>query len=122
MDDMLFKGVTGKFRLIPNFAFAVGNNGKIVGLRTGKEKKPHINPKSGLAQVMLHYDGKYKMCYVHRLVAEAWLPNPNNYPYITHINGINSDNRVENLKWISVDEWKENKSKELKAIRNGKGK
>lgn len=45
---------------------------------------------------------KGNMRYVHRLVAKAFIPNPNNYPHIDHINTDKSDNRVENLRWTDA--------------------
>ena len=42
-----------------------------------------------------------KNYYLHRVVALAFIPNPNNYPEIDHINGIRDDNRAENLRWVN---------------------
>lgn len=55
----------------------------------------------GYVSIHLNKDGKGKTKLVHRIVAEAFLPNPNNLEMINHKNEDRSDNRVENLEWCS---------------------
>lgn len=55
----------------------------------------------GYKQVMLSQNGIRYYRQIHRLVAEAFIPNPNNYPIINHKNEIRDDNRVENLEWCT---------------------
>lgn len=51
--------------------------------------------------VQLFKNGKGKRCTVHRLVAEAFIPNPDNLREVDHINSIRNDNHIENLRWVS---------------------
>ena len=62
----------------------------------GIEKK-QSNHSAGYKIVTIENKTKY----VHRLVAEKYIPNPDNKPCINHINGIKSDNRIENLEWVT---------------------
>ena len=54
--------------------------------------------------VQLFKNGKGKRCKVHRLVAEAFIPNPSNAREVDHINTMRNDNRVENLRWVTHKE------------------
>ena len=53
---------------------------------------------------------------IHRLIALQWIPNPNNLPYIDHINNCRTDNRIENLFWCSHEENQNN----LSGTKNGR--
>ena len=54
--------------------------------------------------VSLFIRGKQKRMRVHRLVAETFIENPENKPYVNHINGKRDDNNVENLEWVTPSE------------------
>ena len=59
---------------------------------------------TGYLRVGLVKDKKSKSIFVHRLVAQEFIPNPENKPIINHINGDRTDNRVENLEWCTQKE------------------
>ena len=83
--------------------YQVSNFGRVKSIKFGKERilKPGTN-KYGYLLVMLCKDGKVKGFTVHRLVAEAFLPNPHNYPCVNHKDENKQNNNVSNLEWCSA--------------------
>lgn len=60
--------------------------------------------KHGYYRACIGVNGNQKKIFVHQLVAEAFLPNPENKPFVNHKNSIRNDNRVENLEWVNYRE------------------
>lgn len=88
--------------------YMVSNQGRVISLnfkRTGKEQVLRCcKGKDGYLAVKLYKNGKLKNFKVHRLVSEAFIPNTDNKPFIDHINTDKTDNRVENLRWVTSKE------------------
>ena len=85
--------------------YECSNMGRVRTVGNNKTKKTKIRKQVvtnlGYKQVQLYKDGKQKLLYVHRIVAEAFLLNTNNKSCIDHINTDRTDNRVENLRWCT---------------------
>ena len=88
------KGYEGKYAITPC--------GKVWIYKDKRFKKLQI--VGNYKCVVLYKNGQYKNHLVHRLVAETYIPNPDNKPEINHINEITTDNYVKNLEWVTHSE------------------
>ena len=80
--------------------YDVSDQGRVRSKKYGKKRiLKNRKTSGGHVSVQLFNDGVSETHRVHRLVAEEFIPNPNNYPVVRHLNGIPDDNRVENLSW-----------------------
>lgn len=95
---------------VPNYEgiYQASNLGRIKALirktRTWQVHKEIILKHSFIDRYLkasFHKDGVKKTRMIHRVIAETFIPNPNNFPCVNHINAIRNDNRVENLEWCT---------------------
>lgn len=104
----------------PNYQ--VSNMGRVKSLGNNKHRKEKIlksiNSNTGYLFVILCKEGKVKFYNIHRLVAQAFIPNLENLPCVDHINTIRTDNRVENLRWVTNQENSNNPITKNKMMEN----
>lgn len=101
----IWKDVTGYEGL-----YQVSNTGKVKTLQkqVGRKETEKIMKANkvwtGYLRIGLRKNGKTKNTYIHRIVAQEFIENPEHKPIINHKNGNRQDNRVENLEWCTFGE------------------
>lgn len=94
----------------------IDEQGNVYNIMTRKVKAQWINKQTGYPMVDIQEFNTTKHYAVHRLLAKAFIPNPENKATVNHINGNRADNRLENLEWATQSENNLHKCRVLKHI------
>lgn len=93
------------WRLIDGYDnYQVSNMGNVMNTDTGKILKGQNNGRGYLHVALYDRNHKCKTIMIHRLVANAFIPNPNNLPQVNHIDENKINNCVDNLEWITSED------------------
>tara|TARA_R110002124_G_scaffold234201_1_gene399594 strand:- start:59 stop:577 length:519 start_codon:yes stop_codon:yes gene_type:complete len=107
------------FYPIANFPkYFISKCAKICSEKSNKILKLRTN-KYGYFSICLCKDGKRYYKKLHRLLADIFIPNPENKTCVDHKNRIRTDNRLENLRWVTVKENSQNASKKDTSLWQG---
>lgn len=80
--------------------YSINEKGEVKSSISGKILKPRTAGKGYLCYNLYGENGPSNK-YIHRLVAKAFLPNPNNLPFVDHIDGDKQNNHLSNLRWTT---------------------
>ena len=109
-----------QYKIIQDFEnYEVSNLGNIRNKKTGKILKPRIH--KGYYDVNLSKNNKSYRKTVHRLIAESFIDNPENKPYVDHINGDKLNNNINNLRYATNQENQRNAKLSIKNTSSVKG-
>lgn len=92
-----------------NGLYRISSTGRLISMRMNRIMSPS-NADNGYSRVNLVKHGDpnnpnprgVRIGYIHRLVASAFIPNPESLPWVNHKNGVKSDNRKDNLEWGTI--------------------
>lgn len=86
----------------PNYS--INENGEVRNDKTNHIKSCFVNPKNNYLMVDLYENNQSKKVPIHRLLAEAFIPNPENKATVDHIDGNRQNNDISNLRWATYSE------------------
>lgn len=93
----------GRVKSLPREIISANKSGTVVKKLKERILKENLT-NGGYCRVLLYADANREHKLIHKLVAEAFIPNPNGYNEVDHINTIRTDNRSCNLRWVSHKE------------------
>lgn len=93
------------FKVIKEYPlYSVSIEGRVIKNSNRKVMKPSKKPNGYMHINLFTCDGRRKKEYVHRLVALTFIPNPQHFPEVNHIDGVRDHNVVGNLEWVTHKE------------------
>ena len=111
-----------EWKIAKNYdGYSCSKSGKIKNNQTGRILDPEVNNTGYITVALKNNDDKKPHVGIHRIIAETWIPNPENKLTVNHKNKDKTDNRVDNLEWFTYGEQNKHKSIGQKKSQNNIG-